>query len=155
MFYHCSPTAALLNHHGGTGLAKRISVFRAPIDAKARIESRTEGGGSMRTLLLSLLLGIAVLGATMISPSQADAQWWNRRAYYYGGPYYGRYYTPYYGGYYSYPGYSRSYYYNPGYYSSGYYNYYAPGYSYYYTPGYGAWGYSNYVAPYTSFYYWP
>mgnify|MGYP000914761046 CR=1 FL=1 len=80
----------------------------------------------MRSLILSLVLGAVALGAIALTPGQADANWWGRRAYYggYGG--YG-YYPRYYGSYY--PG---------GYYSSYYpsYSYYAPGYSSFYTPMY-------------------
>jgi hypothetical protein len=86
----------------------------------------------MRSLFLSVVLGLASLGLTAVTPTQSHAAWWN------GWEYTGYSYPAYV---YSYPGY--------GYYSPGYASYYHPGYASYYYPGYA--GYYSY--PTYSYYY--
>jgi hypothetical protein len=100
----------------------------------------------MRSLFLSLVLGVTSLGVIGITPSSADAAWWRRGYAYYPA--------------YTYPGYS-SYYASPYAYSSPYtYGYsYAPyGYSYNYNysyyPGYSRYYYApTYSTPYYPTYY--
>ncbi len=99
----------------------------------------------MRKFILSVVLGVGALVGTLMTPSKADAAWWNRGYYY--TPYSSRYYTPYYG--YSYPTYSYSnptysYYYDPGVTT-----YATPGVSYSYNPGVAP------VTPGVSYYYDP
>src|SRR5262249_29737121 len=99
----------------------------------------------MRNLLLALVLAgsTALVGLT---PTQADAAWWNRpwRAGYWSGYYYPS--SSYYYG----PAIMTSYYYTPAYTTS---YYYTPAYttSYYYTPAYT----TSYSPGYTSYYYNP
>ena len=88
----------------------------------------------MKSLFLSLVLGVASLGLLGLAPSQAQA-WWQTRSYYPAYSYY-------------YPSYS--------YYPS--YGYAAPAYSYYYGPratySYPAYSYSYYPG-YATYYYYP
>jgi hypothetical protein len=105
----------------------------------------------MRSVILSLVLGVATLGFVGMTPSSAEAQW--RRGYRYNPTYdnlqsiynyhysiqnYGPFGAPY--GYTGNYGYNYNYGYNPGYYNYSYgpggYSYYyqAPAYGYYYSP---------------------
>jgi hypothetical protein len=93
----------------------------------------------MRSLFLSIVLGLVSLGLVGLTPQRAEAQWprysgyyYPSTSYYYSAPYYSGYYYP---RTYSYPGYSGYYYpqnYSSYYYPGNYSSYYYPGYGYYY-----------------------
>ena len=92
----------------------------------------------MRKILVALVLASASLGLIGLTPSKAEARWWNRgyvTSYYYPG--YSYYYPSYSDGTY-YPSYS--------------YGYYYPGYTTYYTPGYTSYYYGAMPYTYGSFY---
>jgi hypothetical protein len=101
----------------------------------------------MRKVILALVLACASIGLVGLTPSKAEARWWNRgyvTSYYYPGysyyyPSYG-YYPSYTYGYY--PPASTTYYYGMPSYSYG---------TYYYTPSYSY----RYYGPAVSYYYWP